>query len=1691
MHPQLRLLLFSGLLSLLQVGPLVRAQWQPGDILFTAFDADGGPNEGSDQIAFVTLVPIPGQTSIYITDKEWNGTAFTSGETELTWLAPAEGVAPGTVVVIDATALTANVGTVQGSKLDFNQTAEAVYAYLGTSLAPTTFLTALNTGDHTALLDNTGLSNGVNAIFNLRKDADIALYIGPRSGLNSWAEYKALLLNTADPAIWKQADSQGVQTLIDPTPFSLLEPPPPPLGTLTLALPQTPFAIPEDAGTFTITLTLSPAPAADLSVSLASSDPSEATVPSPLLIAAGQTTTSITVQLQTDGLDDGDQPLTLTANAPGYSDAAANFTVTDVDEPPPPGADLQPGDILFCAIDALGGTNEGNKQLAFVPLVPIPANTLIYFCDKEWTGSAFTTGESEISWLAPTGGVLPGTVIVIQTNVPSVNLGRLGSASTKLDLSGSGESVYAYQGQSLTPSRFLTALNTGDATALLDNTGLTDGQNAIFSLRSNTKFAQFIGTRSQLRTWEEYRAALLSTANPEFWVTTSSTGTDHIIDTTPFTLYMPPPLGSFTLALPQTPFAILENTGIFILTASLSPIPASTITLLLESNDPTEATVAATVNVAAGQSLISIPVNVLADRVKDGNQTVTLTVAAPQYAPATVSFTVVDVDSDPALSLTLEPRRVPESAGPGAALGTLTLNTPAPDGGLVAQLEAVPADAVRLPLSVFIPAGLLQASFAIEAVWDMYSTAERIVTISASAPGYLRSQDTLTLSHVPPPLTLSLPKGSQVLESDPALLTLQVAIPSPLSTPLEVFLQVDTAGLSLPGSLIIPAGSTETAVDFSVNTDVLGSRNRQFTITASSPQYQSASATVTSVHQPWNFVLEIDRSTFREDAGNTAASLTLTALYAPRELVSLQLSSQPAAILLHPSSLTLGPDGQATRSIPLGVVDDGISTPPRTVTLTVYAGTLQSSQTLTVLDATPVAPSLALQIAPPSFSETLSRAFLTITRNHPKGTVTVSLSSSTDRLSLPASVTLADGEQSAQVAVSPVFDLRDTQTVSGVITASAPGYGSGTVTFQIESIPLPQLALSLKPSSVAENAGAFAALGTVSINQSLPVALTISLSSSDPAELFVPATVTLSAGATAVSFPLAAIPDGFYDEDALITVTAAVDGLASATAAILVTNVDPLPRPVVFLDTPRPSQVFAPGDQVHLNASVSVTEGHIASVNFYVDGKLLETDAAFPYGSSFSPASPGFYELRAEATDSLGRTGISQTVKIEVTAQPDLRPHVVFTSPAPGQEILLGTSVTLAASVQSPYNPVRDLSFYAGGLLLQTIPNAPYTATWTPALPGQYKLTALARTESGYEGTAEEVTLVVVSPDPLADEEDFIRIVYADLFNSAPTDRELRQYLADFAKGTYDRTSFVAHLTTLPLYQDVYQINAAFFIVLGRFPNWSDWYENEVTITIFEVQQNKLSTKDFTFQGYSGALTSVLSLEGKVLARLQTLGGLLARSQEFSRRYGSLGTLSDREFFRILFRNKHGLEPTAQQLLQGQNRIASTDPAFGFNGDRDAFIEAFILDKKFGLKEIIFGPPNQNHRQYSLSASLLAAFWQIEPSVEEAAAFAKLPLLEQIQSIIEHPRFLDRFGRTLFGAWPLADGWKWTPWSGYFYDAQYPWLWQPALGWLWLADRDETNLWTWNPSRGWLWSSTRFAGYYYQDATGTWQSWPY
>jgi hypothetical protein len=212
--------------------------------------------------------------------------------------------------------------------------------------------------------------------------------------------------------------------------------------------------------------------------------------------------------------------------AGGSLTAATSATITIANS-------LSAGDVSFVAFNS-----DGDDDFAIVFWKDVDANTVLYFNDNEWNGSAFTSGEGSFAWNSGGSIITSGTVVRFSSLglvSRSASVGTI-SGFSGLDLSGSGEGLFCYRGTSVSaPTAFLAAIGNGTvATSFssLSGTGLTDGDTAI-RLTSGSDIGQYKGARDGYLA-VGYRALLSVMSNWDLQDDSGNQHADSIVPDVPF-----------------------------------------------------------------------------------------------------------------------------------------------------------------------------------------------------------------------------------------------------------------------------------------------------------------------------------------------------------------------------------------------------------------------------------------------------------------------------------------------------------------------------------------------------------------------------------------------------------------------------------------------------------------------------------------------------------------------------------------------------------------------------------------------------------------------------------------------------------------------------------------------------------------------------------------------------------------------------------------------------------------------------------------------------------------------------------------------------------------------------------------------------------------------------------------------------
>jgi len=185
------------------------------------------------------------------------------------------------------------------------------------------------------------------------------------------------------------------------------------------------------------------------------------------------------------------------------------------------------------------------------------------------------------------------------------------------------------------------------------------------------------------------------------------------------------------------------------------------------------------------------------------------------------------------------------------------------------------------------------------------------------------------------------------------------------------------------------------------------------------------------------------------------------------------------------------------------------------------------------------------------------------------------------------------------------------------------------------------LALNVAPSTIAENAGASAATGTLALSQSQSTDLVVSLTSSDTTEVTVPISVTIPANETIATFAVAAVDDQISDGSVDVTLTGTAGSL-SATALITVTDNE------VALSGVTPGAPNGGDNTVWVSQLRSGALNQPALFRLASGAPAWLTIDATTGVVTGTPSDAGDYIIKIERTNSLGDL-VSQSFTISVS----------------------------------------------------------------------------------------------------------------------------------------------------------------------------------------------------------------------------------------------------------------------------------------------------------------------------------------------------------------------------------------------------------------------------------------------------------
>jgi trimeric autotransporter adhesin len=450
--------------------------------------------------------------------------------------------------------------------------------------------------------------------------------------------------------------------------------------------------------------------------------------------------------------------------------------------------------------------------------------------------------------------------------------------------------------------------------------------------------------------------------------------------------------------------------------------------------------------------------------------------------------------------------------GGGTAQGTVTLNGPAPSGGIPVVLGSNSSFATPVG-PVTVRAGATSATFNI--VTEPVAQATTVQISAILGGNSLQTPLTLT---PPPAVTLVRiglnPDLVQGGTSSTGTVTLNEVASS---SGTVVALSSDTpSAASVPSSVTVPAGAT--SANFNITTQTV-SANTFVTITATLGA-TSLQATIGVLNLPAIIVGDLSISPTNVSGGSPTTGVVSLSRQAPPGGIAVTLSSNTGVAGV-PGTVTV-PAGYIRTPFTITTVSVNTSS-TATITASLNGGSLQTQFTVTPASSVTLSSFTLSQpgLSVPNGSASSvtggfsSQGTVNLTGPAPTGDVVVTISSSSGLASMPPGVSITAGNTTTSFAINtqPV-----TSNTSVVITVTAGGNSQhATLTIAPPQAAIAIASFTLNPASVT---GGSTSQATVTLNGPAPSGGTaVTFTSNNPAASVTPS-IIMPAGSTTATVPI-------------------------------------------------------------------------------------------------------------------------------------------------------------------------------------------------------------------------------------------------------------------------------------------------------------------------------------------------------------------------------------------------------------------------------------------------------------------------------------------------------------------------------------------------------------------------------------------
>ena len=385
-----------------------------------------------------------------------------------------------------------------------------------------------------------------------------------------------------------------------------------------------------EGNTATLTVSLSTPTTTDTTISLAIDDSTEASAPTSVIIPAGQTSVDVTVSALADNLVDGDQSVSLTASSAGLADTTASLDVVDVDTTSLgvalAASSVNEGDTTTLTLLLTTPTNsdttvsltiDDSTEASSPTSVVIPAGQTSVDVTISALNDNLVDGDQAVSLTASSAGLADATASLSVIDVDTTSIGvALASGSVN-------------EGDSTTLTVSLSTPTTTDTTVSLTVDDVTEASApTTVTIPAGQASVDITVTALADNLVDGDQTVGLTASSLGLTDATASLG---VIDT-----------DTTSLALSLSASSIDEGDSATLTVSLTTPTTTDTLVTLM-SGDTTEATVAGSVTIAAGESSADVTLNAITDNLIDGPQTVSMT-ASSDLGGDSISLDVADAD---------------------------------------------------------------------------------------------------------------------------------------------------------------------------------------------------------------------------------------------------------------------------------------------------------------------------------------------------------------------------------------------------------------------------------------------------------------------------------------------------------------------------------------------------------------------------------------------------------------------------------------------------------------------------------------------------------------------------------------------------------------------------------------------------------------------------------------------------------------------------------------------------------------------------------------------------------------------------------------------------------------------------------------------------------------------------------------